>query len=73
MAGGLQAKGSITMRALLAGIVVAVLLAIGIGYFFPLTPEPAWQAYSSSSVRVDDPGTNLVGPRWTGLNQVGNG
>jgi hypothetical protein len=58
------------MKALLTGIVVAVVVAIGVGCFLPLTPEPTWQAYSSTSARVGDPGSNLVGPDWTGLNHV---
>jgi hypothetical protein len=60
------------MKVLLAGIVVALVIGMGIAFFLPLTPTTAWQAYSTSSTRVDDPGTNLVGPRWTGLNRVEN-
>jgi hypothetical protein len=59
------------MRALLAGIVVAIVLAIVAGYFLPKESETAWQAFSSTSTRVGDPGSNLVGPRWTGINPPG--
>ncbi|HEY9536860.1 MAG TPA: hypothetical protein VIS03_04635 [Kiloniellaceae bacterium] len=58
------------MKVLVIGIAVSVLVAIGLGYFLPLEPKLSWQAYSSTSTRVDDPGSNLVGPRWTGENDV---
>lgn len=58
------------MKALLTGIVVAIVLAVGAGYFLTSESRLAWQAYSTNSVRVGDPGSNLVGPRWTGENQV---
>ena len=48
------------------GIVVAVAIAIGAGYFMQTEQKLAWQVYSSSSTRVGDPGQNLVGPAWTG-------
>src|SRR3546814_6461396 len=63
-------EGRSPMGALLSGIVVAIVLAVGIGAFLPAEPEPAWQVYSTTSVRVADPGTNLVGPEWTGWNRV---
>jgi hypothetical protein len=31
---------------------------------------PAWEAYSTSSARVGDPGYNLVGKNWSGEPQV---
>jgi hypothetical protein len=58
------------MGVILAGIVVAIVIAIGVGYFLPEEQEPAWQVYSSSSTRVGDPGHNLVGPAWTGDSDV---
>jgi hypothetical protein len=53
---------------ILTGIVVAIAIAIGAGYFLLSTQQqrPAWQVYSSDSTRVGDPGHNLVGQRWTG-------
>lgn len=56
------------MKVLLTAVVVSVLVAIGIGYALSLQPKLSWQAYSTTSTRVDDPGSNLVGPRWTGEN-----
>jgi hypothetical protein len=55
------------MGVVIIGIVAAILLAIGAGAY--LTSEqqrPAWEAYSTSSTRVGDPGFNLVGKKWTG-------
>lgn len=54
------------MGVILMGIVVAVAIAIGVGYVLPKEQEPAWQVYSSTSTRVGDPGENLVGSGWTG-------
>lgn len=58
------------MGMILVGIVVAVAIGIGAGYYLPTEQEPAWQVYSSSSARVDDPGHNLVGRGWTGEGAV---
>jgi hypothetical protein len=52
----------------LTGIAAAIVLAAGLGYFLAENPKPAWQTFSTTSTRVDDPGHNLVGPRWTGEN-----
>ena len=49
---------------ILSGIVVAVAIAIGAGYWLRSEQEPAWRVYSTDSTRVGDPGHNLVGPEW---------
>ncbi|MDQ6437670.1 hypothetical protein RB623_26770 [Mesorhizobium sp. LHD-90] len=54
------------MRMILTGIVVAAVIAIGAGYLLQARQEPAWQAFSTESTRVGDPGHNLVGQNWTG-------
>jgi hypothetical protein len=54
------------MGMILTGIVVAVAIAIGAGYYLRAEQEPAWQVYSTESTRVGDPGHNLVGQNWTG-------
>jgi hypothetical protein len=55
------------MGTILAGIVAAVVIAIGAGVVLRNEQEPAWQVYSSAqSTRVGDPGENLVGPDWSG-------
>ena len=56
------------MGMILTGIVVAIAITIGSGYFLlsAQQQQPAWQVYSSDSTRVGDPGHNLVGQNWTG-------
>jgi hypothetical protein len=58
------------MKTVLGGFAVAVLLAVAVGYLFPRIQEPAYRAFSTQSVRVGDPGSNLVGPNWSGEGQV---
>ena len=60
------------MGMIFTGIVAAIIIAIGAGFFLSSQGDdrPAWQVYSSSSARVGDPGENLVGPGWTGLGEV---
>jgi hypothetical protein len=43
-----------------------VVLAVGAGYVLRSYQELAWQRYTTQSVRVGDPGENLVGREWTG-------
>ena len=61
------------MGMILTGIVVAVAIAFGAGIFFLNAPQqkPAWQAYSTDSTRVGDPGHNLVGQNWSGESDGG--
>ena len=59
------------MGVILVAIVVAIAIAIGAGVYMRSDQEPSWQAYTASGVRVGDPGSNLVGPGWTGENQPG--
>ena len=40
------------MGVIFAGIAVAIVIAVGVGYFLPEEQKPAWQVYSSSSTRV---------------------
>ena len=55
------------MGVILAGIVATIVLAVAAGVIMRSEHEPSYEAYSSSgSTRVGDPGTNLVGPEWTG-------
>lgn len=52
------------MKTVLAGIVTAIVLGIIAGVTLPSAREPAYQAFSTSSTRVGEPGSNLVGPEW---------
>jgi hypothetical protein len=58
------------MGVILMGIIVAIAIAIGAGYYLPKEQKQAWQAYSTTSTRVGDPGENLVGSGWTGESAV---
>jgi hypothetical protein len=54
------------MPAILSGIALAVVLAVLAGMAFNASQEPVYRAQPMESVRVGDPGHNLVGPNWTG-------
>ena len=54
------------MGMILTGIVAAAAIAIGAGYYMTAEQEPSWQVFSTTSTRVGDPGSNLVGKSWTG-------
>ena len=58
------------MRTLISGIAAAIILAVIAGFVFSTVNEPVHTVYSSSSVRVGEPGSNLVGKAWTGNPQV---
>lgn len=59
------------MGMILTGIIVAIAIAVGAGYFLNAEQKPSWEVYSTPSTRVGDPGQNLVGPAWTGENSAG--
>ncbi len=54
------------MGAVISGIAVAVIIAIGASFMLRSEQPPAWHVYSTESTRVGDPGNNLVGPDWRG-------
>lgn len=54
------------MRAIVSGIVAAIALGVVAAVVLSAVQEPAYEAYSTSSTRVGDPGSNLVGKAWTG-------
>jgi hypothetical protein len=55
-------------------IIFSAVAALLLGYaaFFVLSMEqrPAYEVYSTPSVRVGEPSHNLVGPDWSGQNEV---
>jgi hypothetical protein len=57
------------MQIIVTSIVVALLLAAGAGLVLSGTQKPTYQARVMPSVRIDDPGENLVGPDWSGLSR----
>jgi hypothetical protein len=54
------------MRVILAAIGVAVVLALLAGGGYYLAQEPVYRVQPMDSVRVGDPGDNLVGRNWSG-------
>ena len=58
------------MNIVLSGIAAALVLGVVAAFALRGAQEPAYEAYSTSSTRVDDPGHNLVGPRWNGRAEV---
>jgi hypothetical protein len=51
--------------------IAAVLVAIVTGFVFRAEQRPVYEAQPMPSVRVGDPGHNLVGPDWSGLGRPG--
>jgi hypothetical protein len=54
------------MQIVLSGIVAAIVLAVIASFVLRVDRNPAYEAYSTSSTRVGDPGYNLVGKGWSG-------
>lgn len=59
------------MPVIIGSIVLAGILAAGAGYVLLRSQEPVYEAQPLPSVRVGNPGYNLVGPDWSGLNKPG--
>lgn len=54
------------MKVIALSIVVAVALGAAAGFALTANQTLAYQRYTTSGAHVSDPGTNLVGPHWTG-------
>lgn len=54
------------MKVIVSAIVVAIVIAGAAGAGLVLIQRPVYEAQPSESVRIGNPGTNLVGPNWTG-------
>lgn len=54
------------MNIVLSGIAAAIVLGVVASLVLRAEQKPAWEAYSTSSTRVGDPGYNLVGKSWSG-------
>lgn len=61
------------MTMIATSIAALLLLAAGTGVLFYVGQEPVYQAQPLPSVRVGDPGHNLVGPNWSGRNRAEGG
>jgi hypothetical protein len=54
------------MLVILSAIALALVIASVAGAGFYAAQEPVYRAQPMESVRVGNPGHNLVGPAWTG-------
>jgi hypothetical protein len=54
------------MRVIVSGIVVAIVLAALAGIAYDAAQKPVYELQPMPSVRVGDPGSNLVGQGWSG-------
>jgi hypothetical protein len=54
------------MPVILVSIALAAVLAVVAGLGLYSMQEPVYQSQPMPSVRVGDPGHNLVGPNWSG-------
>lgn len=55
------------MKSVLSGMAAVALLALIASFVAVKMRTPAYDRYTSRSVRVGDAGANLVGQNWSGL------
>jgi hypothetical protein len=55
------------MRIIVASTLAAAALALGAGVLLFAAQKPAYHAATMPTVRIGDPGDNLVGPDWSGV------
>jgi hypothetical protein len=60
------------VKVMLLSVVVALVLAVAASYVLSTQQRPAYQAYVGSGASVGDPGENLVGRNWNGMNAGDN-
>ena len=54
------------MKVIFASVLIAVVIGVAAAFVLNTAQRPAYEVYSTSSVRVGEPGHNLVGPNWSG-------
>jgi uncharacterized protein involved in exopolysaccharide biosynthesis len=54
------------MGAIMSGIVAAIAIGVVAAIILSEVQKPAYEAYSTASTRLSDPGSNLVGETWSG-------
>jgi hypothetical protein len=57
------------MRTFILSVCVATALAVLAGLLLGLEKKTAYQTFATEGARVGDPGHNLVGRDWSGLNK----
>jgi hypothetical protein len=50
------------MRAFVFAVIAAMVVAVGAAWMLNTQQKAVWEAFTTSAVRVGDPGHNLVGP-----------
>jgi hypothetical protein len=58
------------LNAIFSGIVIALGVAVLAAFVLNESQRTSYDVYKTQSVRLGDPGHNLVGPKWTGENTV---
>lgn len=58
------------MKAFIAALILVIAIGAAAGWLMAREEEPAYAAFATSGARVDNPGHNLVGPNWSGLNNT---
>ena len=54
------------MKVILASVLIAIAIGVAAAFVLNTTQKPAYEVYATQSVRVGDPGHNLVGENWSG-------
>ena len=54
------------MKVILASVLIAIVIGVAAAFVLNTTQRPAYEVYATQSVRVGDPGHNLVGENWSG-------
>jgi hypothetical protein len=59
------------VKVIILSAVAVLVLGFAAAFVLDRTAEPAYEAFVGSGTRVGEPGSNLVGPHWNGLNEPG--
>jgi hypothetical protein len=54
------------MKVIFGSVLVALLIGLVAAFALNAAQRPAYEAFSTSSTRVGEPGRNLVGDNWSG-------
>ncbi len=55
------------MRVILVALLAAAGLGLAAGAILDSQQRPAYERFATAGARVGQPGSNLVGPQWTGM------
>jgi hypothetical protein len=62
------------MKVIFGSVLIALLIGVVAAFVLNAAQRPAYEAFSTSSTRVGEPGHNLVGDNWSGNpGRPGNG